>query len=40
MVAIGKKAVDGKGLSRVVGIVEHLRREVWSMKQTKTFTTC
>jgi spore coat polysaccharide biosynthesis predicted glycosyltransferase SpsG len=40
MVAMGKKAVDGKGLSRVVGIVEHLRREVWSMKQTKTFTTC
>ena len=40
MVAIGKKAVDGKGLSRVVGIVEHLRREVWSMKQAKTFTTC
>lgn len=40
MVALGKKAVDGKGLSRVVGIVEHLRREVWSMKQAKTFTTC
>jgi spore coat polysaccharide biosynthesis predicted glycosyltransferase SpsG len=40
MVAIGKKAVDGRGLSRVVGIVEHLRREVWSMKQAKTFTTC
>jgi spore coat polysaccharide biosynthesis predicted glycosyltransferase SpsG len=40
MVAMGRKAVDGKGLSRVVGIVEHLRREVWSMKQTKTFTTC
>jgi spore coat polysaccharide biosynthesis predicted glycosyltransferase SpsG len=40
MVTIGRKAVDGKGLSRVVGIVEHLRREVWSMKQTKTFTTC
>jgi UDP-2,4-diacetamido-2,4,6-trideoxy-beta-L-altropyranose hydrolase len=40
MVTSGKKAVDGKGLSRVVGIVEHLRREVWSMKQMKTFTTC
>ena len=40
MVAIGRKAVDGKGLSRVVGIVEHLRREVWSLKQTKTFTAC
>lgn len=40
MVAIGRKAVDGKGLSRVVGIVEHLRREVWSMKQAKTFTAC
>jgi spore coat polysaccharide biosynthesis predicted glycosyltransferase SpsG len=40
MVALGKKAVDGRGLSRVVGIVEHLRREVWSMKQAKTFTTC
>ena len=40
MVAIGKKAVDGRGLSRVAGIVEHLRREVWSMKQMKTFTTC
>jgi len=40
MAALGKKAVDGKGLLRVVGIVEHLRREVWSMKQTKTFTTC
>jgi spore coat polysaccharide biosynthesis predicted glycosyltransferase SpsG len=40
MVALGKKAVDGKGLSRVVGIVEHLRSEVWSMKQAKTFTTC
>jgi spore coat polysaccharide biosynthesis predicted glycosyltransferase SpsG len=40
MVALGKTAVDGRGLSRVVGIVEHLRREVWSMNQTKTFTTC
>jgi spore coat polysaccharide biosynthesis predicted glycosyltransferase SpsG len=40
MVAVGKKAVDGKGLARVVGIVEHLRREVWSMRKTKTFTTC
>jgi spore coat polysaccharide biosynthesis predicted glycosyltransferase SpsG len=40
MVTIGRKVVDGRGLSRVVGIVEHLRREVWSMKQTKTFTAC
>jgi spore coat polysaccharide biosynthesis predicted glycosyltransferase SpsG len=40
MVAIGRKSVDGRGLSRVVGIVEHLRREVWSMKQAKTFTAC
>ncbi len=40
MIALGKKAVDGRGLSRVVGIVEHLRREIWSMKQARTFTTC
>jgi len=40
MIAAGRNAVDGKGLSRVVGIVEHLRRDLWSKKDTRIFTTC
>jgi hypothetical protein len=38
MAAAGRRAVDGRGLQRVVGILENLRREVWSMKPTATFS--
>jgi len=34
---VGRKLVDGKGLSRVVEIV---RRELWLTSQEKTFTVC
>jgi hypothetical protein len=39
MRAIGRKAVDGQGLERVVGILEHLRSNLWLTKEAKTCTT-
>ena len=38
MVAAGRRVVDGKGLDRVVGILDQLRRDLWSMKQARTFS--
>jgi spore coat polysaccharide biosynthesis predicted glycosyltransferase SpsG len=40
MVSTGRDIVDGKGLSRVVEIIENPRRETWKQHQTQTSTLC
>lgn len=38
MIAAGRRVVDGKGLERVVGILDQLRRDLWPMKHPGTFS--
>jgi spore coat polysaccharide biosynthesis predicted glycosyltransferase SpsG len=38
MIAAGRRVVDGKGLERVVGILDQLRRDLWPMKHSGTFS--
>jgi spore coat polysaccharide biosynthesis predicted glycosyltransferase SpsG len=40
MVSTGRDIVDGKGLSRVVDIIENPGRETWKQHQTQTSTLC
>ena len=40
MVSTGRNIVDGKGLSRVIDIIENPGRETWKQHQTQTSTLC
>jgi hypothetical protein len=40
MVSTGRGIVDGKGLSRVVEIIENPGKELWKQHQTQISTLC